>query len=146
MYKSPVIRQKGGCLSEGKKCLFFGKFRLLCFHKTPVLGFTLLPYYRRSEPVPRTVYKCFAAQKQPQGDKWLRLSSGREDTTDSIHLFVSLKNYIKNVPIIYNDEEHTKKIVKIEFFHYNCLRAITKVIVGSHYMLLNPEQMLWSYW
>ena len=28
------------------KCLFFGKFYLLCFLETPVLGFALLPYYR----------------------------------------------------------------------------------------------------
>ena len=28
------------------KCLFFGKFDLLCFLETPVLRFALLPYYR----------------------------------------------------------------------------------------------------
>ena len=33
--------------SGGKKCLFSGKFDLLCFLETPVLRFTLLPYYRR---------------------------------------------------------------------------------------------------
>ena len=31
----------------GKKCLFFGNFGVLCFLETPVLRFTLLPYYRR---------------------------------------------------------------------------------------------------
>ena len=36
------------CVSGGKKCLFFGKFGLLCFLETPVLRFALLPYYRRS--------------------------------------------------------------------------------------------------
>ena len=29
----------------GKKCLFFGKFGVLCFLEMPVLRFTLLPYY-----------------------------------------------------------------------------------------------------
>ena len=36
------------CISEGKKCSFFGKFSVLCFLETPVLRFALLPYYRRS--------------------------------------------------------------------------------------------------
>ena len=34
------------CLSEGKKCSFFGKFGVLCLLETPVLRFALLPYYR----------------------------------------------------------------------------------------------------
>ena len=36
------------CISGGKKCLFFGKLGVLCFLETPVLRFTLLPYYRRN--------------------------------------------------------------------------------------------------
>ena len=32
-----------------KKCLFFGKFSVLCFLETPFLRFALLPYYRRIE-------------------------------------------------------------------------------------------------
>ena len=35
------------CVSGGKKCLFFGKFGVLCFLETPVLRFSLLAYYRR---------------------------------------------------------------------------------------------------
>ena len=35
------------CVSEGKKCLFFGNFGVLCFLETLVLRFALLPYYRR---------------------------------------------------------------------------------------------------
>ena len=35
------------CVSGDKKCLFFGKFGVLCFLETPILRFTLLPYYRR---------------------------------------------------------------------------------------------------
>ena len=35
------------CVSGGKKCLFFGKFDVLCFLGTPVLRFAFLPYYRR---------------------------------------------------------------------------------------------------
>ena len=31
------------CVSGGKKCSFFGKFGVLCFLETPVLGFALLP-------------------------------------------------------------------------------------------------------
>ena len=34
------------CASGGKKCLF-GKFGVLCFLETPILRFTLLPYYWR---------------------------------------------------------------------------------------------------
>ena len=36
------------CVSWGKKCLFFGKFDVLCFLETPVLRFALLPYYRQN--------------------------------------------------------------------------------------------------
>ena len=35
------------CVSGGKKCSFFWKFDVPCFLKTPVLRFTLLPYYWR---------------------------------------------------------------------------------------------------
>ena len=35
-------------VSGGKKCLFFGKFGVLCFLETPVLRFPLLPYYRQT--------------------------------------------------------------------------------------------------
>ena len=35
------------CVSEGKKCLFYGNVGALCFLETPVLKFVLLPYYRR---------------------------------------------------------------------------------------------------
>ena len=34
-------------VSGGKKCQFFKKFSMLCFLRTPVLRFALLPYYRR---------------------------------------------------------------------------------------------------
>ena len=32
------------CVSEGKKCSFFGKFGVLCFLETLGLRFALLPY------------------------------------------------------------------------------------------------------
>ena len=35
------------CVLGSKKCLFLGKFGMLCFLVTPVLRFALLPYYRR---------------------------------------------------------------------------------------------------
>ena len=35
------------CVSGGKKCSFFGKFGMLCFLETPVLRFSLSPYYWR---------------------------------------------------------------------------------------------------
>ena len=36
--------------------------------------------------------------------------------------------------------------LKMEFPHYNYgFPAITKLTVGSHCMLLNPKQLLWSY-
>ena len=34
------------CASGGKKCLFFGKFDVLCFLGKTVLRFAILPYYR----------------------------------------------------------------------------------------------------
>ena len=34
------------CASGGKKCLFFGKFGVLCFLGKTVLRFVILPYYR----------------------------------------------------------------------------------------------------
>ena len=75
---SSVIRQKGasqnGCYKKTKqakfpekpaflspagvkKCLFFGKFDVLCFLVTPVLRF--LPYCRRTDQFLVIVYKCF---------------------------------------------------------------------------------------
>ena len=36
------------CVSEGKKCSFFGKCDVLCFLETHFLRLALLPYYRRS--------------------------------------------------------------------------------------------------
>ena len=36
-------------------------------------------------------------------------------------------------------------MMKMEFPHYECFAAITKLIVASHYMLLNPEPMFRSY-
>ena len=36
------------CVSGGKKCLFFGKFGVLCFLEEPVLRLALLSYYRRN--------------------------------------------------------------------------------------------------
>ena len=35
------------CVSGSNKCSFFGKFGVLCFLETLVLGIGLLPYYRR---------------------------------------------------------------------------------------------------
>ena len=35
------------CVSGENKCLFFGKFDVLCCLETSVLRFALLPYYRR---------------------------------------------------------------------------------------------------
>ena len=51
---SSAMRQKGEsqnrCYKKIKhgKCLFFRKFGLLCSLVTPVLTFSLLPYYRRN--------------------------------------------------------------------------------------------------
>ena len=44
---SQNLSDKHLCVSLGKKCLFFGKFGVLCFLVTPVLRFASLPYYRR---------------------------------------------------------------------------------------------------
>ena len=41
--------------SGGKKCLFFGKFGVLCFLATSVLKFTFLPCYQRTR-----LYKILA--------------------------------------------------------------------------------------
>ena len=35
------------CVAGGRKCLFFGKFGMLCFLEISVLRFALLPYHRR---------------------------------------------------------------------------------------------------
>ena len=43
------------CVSGGKKCSFFGKFDVLWFLETPVLGFAFLPYYRGSV----SFFSCF---------------------------------------------------------------------------------------
>ena len=49
------------CVSGGKKCLFFGKFDMLCFLLTPVLRFAffaLLPtIFLKKESVTRTLVK-----------------------------------------------------------------------------------------
>ena len=36
------------CVSGSKKCSFLEKFDVFCFLETPVLRFTLLPYYRQN--------------------------------------------------------------------------------------------------
>ena len=54
--KSSVIREKGKCVSTKqivcvsgrKKYSFLGKFDVFCFLETPILRFTLLPYYRQN--------------------------------------------------------------------------------------------------
>ena len=45
--KTPNFPKNEYFLSGGKKCLFFGKFDVLCFLEKPILRFALLPYYRR---------------------------------------------------------------------------------------------------
>ena len=45
----PADAHKCVCVLGGKKCSFFGKFDVLCFLVTPVLGFALLIYRRRNE-------------------------------------------------------------------------------------------------
>lgn len=47
--------------------------------------------------------------------------------------------YCKSVAIINIDGEYTR--LKMEFLHYSCFSAIVKLIVRSHYMLLNLEQI-----
>ena len=39
-----LIRTRARAYQGGKKCLFFGNFRVLWFLETPVLRFALLPY------------------------------------------------------------------------------------------------------
>ena len=57
----------------------------------------------------------------------------------------SSKNMKKNVPIINNYGEHTRKVEdgvsSLQMFFF----AVTKLIVRSHYMSLNPEEMLCLY-
>ena len=36
------------CVSDGKECSFLEKFGVFCFPETPVLRFTLLPYYHQN--------------------------------------------------------------------------------------------------
>ena len=45
----PSDKQTYVCVSEGKKCLFFRKFDVLCILETAVLRFPRLPYYRRPQ-------------------------------------------------------------------------------------------------
>ena len=44
-YDSTIERASYVYVLGGKKCVFFGKFDVLCFLETPVLRFALLPYY-----------------------------------------------------------------------------------------------------
>ena len=61
---SSVISQKGESQNScgGKKCSFFGKLGGL-FLETPVLRFTLLPYYRRNKDVGSYVFACSVKSK-----------------------------------------------------------------------------------
>ena len=43
----PPDTQTYVCVTGGKKCSFIKKFDVLCFLKTSVLRFVLLPYYQR---------------------------------------------------------------------------------------------------
>ena len=51
------------CVPGGKKCLFFGNFGVFCFLETLVLGFALLPYYRRSEVDKKNILDHLIYQK-----------------------------------------------------------------------------------
>ena len=48
--RAPVCFKKTNyvCVPGGKKCSFLGKFDVFCFLETPVLRFTLLPYYQQN--------------------------------------------------------------------------------------------------
>ena len=50
-HKLLVIRQKGLCISRGKKCSFFGKIGMPCFLETPVLRFALLLYCQQNQVI-----------------------------------------------------------------------------------------------
>ena len=49
--RAPVCFKKTNyvCVPGGKKCSFLGKFDVFCFLETPVLRFTLLPYYQQND-------------------------------------------------------------------------------------------------
>ena len=44
----PPDMQTYMCISGGKKCLFFGKFCMLCFLVNSILRLAILPYYRQN--------------------------------------------------------------------------------------------------
>ena len=50
----PLVSRRT-CVSGGNKCSLFGKFGVLRSFETPVLRFSLLPYYRKSSAM---VFQC----------------------------------------------------------------------------------------
>ena len=64
----PPDTQTYVCVSGGKKCLFFGKFGVLCFLETPVLRFALLSHYQRiiidAEDTDVITLRLFVANKE----------------------------------------------------------------------------------
>ena len=46
-YFLPLDKHTYVCVLGGKKCLFIGRFGVLCFLEAPAMRFALLPYYRR---------------------------------------------------------------------------------------------------
>ena len=79
-------------------------------------------------------FKWFAAKKVTEWQMVKLLSDGKNKADD---LFSS-KNMVT---------ENIQGRLKMKFPYCNCFPAITKLTEGlQHYMLLNQEQMFWSYW
>ena len=72
----PLIRTRTCAYQAGKKCSFFGKFDVLCFPKTPIFRFGLLPYYRQVAPT----------KKVSEVEKW-------NNAVDGLYKFNSLIPY-----------------------------------------------------
>ena len=70
------------------------------------------------------------SKKNPQGDKCLKKLSREKNRTDPIHLFVFSRNVKKMLPQLML--ENMQRELKMEFRNYNCLAAITKLVVALH--------------
>ena len=65
------------CVSGGKKCLYFGNFGVLCFLETPVLRFTLLPYYQRLFEAKNLNLGANLSELSHSSKDWVKIASLR---------------------------------------------------------------------
>ena len=115
-------------VSGGKKCSFFGKFDVLCSLVTPVLRFTLLPYYRRFNPFDASVPVYFNAVQYSGIPKNIETNVNSGTNWNNLKIFTYIGDLVTNSGLAANAAFYCllcflvnslllKLLIKMFFFH-----------------------------